>query len=157
MPSPKTKLVSFNRVTVFTWRPSAKRGWPYVHIAAVSRGSCASSARPRWPLPTTRQPPVAFTGNLAVSDRVTLFLMDYPQRTRLKILGHARVEDARRHPELVPQTRRGGGPALVERLILDRGRLLRLELSQIHHATLHCRRNPGTCGSSQTTNRRIGS
>jgi len=32
------------------------------------------------------------TGNLAVTDRVTLFLMDYPQRTRLKILGHARVE-----------------------------------------------------------------
>ena len=43
------------------------------------------------------------TGNLAVTDRVTLFLMDYPQRTRLKILGHARVEDARQHPELVAQ------------------------------------------------------
>jgi len=43
------------------------------------------------------------TGNLAVTDRVTLFLMDYPNRTRLKILGHARVEDARQHPELVAQ------------------------------------------------------
>jgi len=43
------------------------------------------------------------TGNLAGSDRVTLFLMDYPQRTRLKIMGHARVEDARDHPELVAQ------------------------------------------------------
>src|SRR5947207_10033705 len=43
------------------------------------------------------------TGNLAVNDRVCLFLMDYPQRTRLKILGHARVEDAREHPELVRQ------------------------------------------------------
>src|SRR5262245_6103024 len=41
------------------------------------------------------------TGNLAANDRVALFLMDYPQRTRLKILGHARVEDARQHPELV--------------------------------------------------------
>lgn len=29
--------------------------------------------------------------------------MDYPRRTRLKILGHARVEDARGHPELVAQ------------------------------------------------------
>jgi len=27
--------------------------------------------------------------------------MDYPQRTRLKILGHARVKDAREHPDLV--------------------------------------------------------
>src|SRR5205814_4393 len=37
------------------------------------------------------------------NDRVALFLMDYPQRTRLKLLGHARVEDARRHPQLVQQ------------------------------------------------------
>ncbi len=43
------------------------------------------------------------TGNLAANDRVCLFLMDYPQRTRLKILGRARVEDARQHPELVAQ------------------------------------------------------
>jgi hypothetical protein len=41
------------------------------------------------------------SGNLAANDRVCLFLMDYPQRTRLKIPGPARVEDARRHPGLV--------------------------------------------------------
>jgi hypothetical protein len=29
-------------------------------------------------------------GNLAANDRVALFLMDYPNRTRLKIIGHAR-------------------------------------------------------------------
>jgi len=40
------------------------------------------------------------TGNLATNDRVTLFLMDYPRRERLKILGHARVLDAREHPDL---------------------------------------------------------
>src|SRR5262249_23721154 len=40
------------------------------------------------------------TGNISANDRVTLFLMDYPRRERLKILGHARVEDARQHPEL---------------------------------------------------------
>jgi uncharacterized protein len=58
------------------------------------------------------------TGNLAVSDRVTLFLMDYPQRTRLKILGHARVEDARQHPELVAQLAEAEVHRLVERLFL---------------------------------------
>jgi predicted pyridoxine 5'-phosphate oxidase superfamily flavin-nucleotide-binding protein len=42
-------------------------------------------------------------GNLAASDKVALFLMDYPQRTRLKILGHVRVEDARAHPDLMAQ------------------------------------------------------
>jgi len=58
------------------------------------------------------------TGNVAVNDRVCLFLMDYPQRTRLKILGHARIEDARQHPEIVakfspPEVRR-----IVERVFL---------------------------------------
>ncbi len=43
------------------------------------------------------------TGNVSVNDRVALFLMDYKNRERLKILGHARVEDARAHPELITQ------------------------------------------------------
>ena len=56
------------------------------------------------------------TGNLAVKDRVALFLMDYPQRTRLKILGHARVEDARQHPDLVQQLAEPEVHGIVERL-----------------------------------------
>ena len=55
------------------------------------------------------------TGNLAANDRVCLFLMDYPQRTRLKILGHARVEDARQHPELVTQLTDPAVQRIVER------------------------------------------
>jgi len=55
------------------------------------------------------------TGNLAANDRVCLFLMDYPQRTRLKILGHARVEDARKHPELVAQLADPALRRIVER------------------------------------------
>jgi uncharacterized protein len=43
------------------------------------------------------------TGNVSVNDRVALFLMDYKNRERLRILGHARVEDARAHPELIAQ------------------------------------------------------
>ena len=43
------------------------------------------------------------TGNLEGSDRVALFLMDYPNRERLKILGHARVLDAREHPDLADE------------------------------------------------------
>ena len=35
------------------------------------------------------------TGNLLMNDRVTLFLMDYRSRQRLKIVGHARIQDAR--------------------------------------------------------------
>ncbi len=43
------------------------------------------------------------TGNLDGNDRVALFLMDYPNRERLKILGHARVLDAREHASLAGQ------------------------------------------------------
>jgi predicted pyridoxine 5'-phosphate oxidase superfamily flavin-nucleotide-binding protein len=59
------------------------------------------------------------TGNLAASDRVSLFLMDYPRRERLKILGYARVLDAQGQGELVDQLT--PTPELrekVERLIL---------------------------------------
>ena len=58
------------------------------------------------------------TGNLAANERVAFFLMDYPRRTRLKILGHARVEDARQHPELVEQLADPDARPIVERLFL---------------------------------------
>lgn len=58
------------------------------------------------------------TGNLATNDRVALFLMDYPQRTRLKILGHATVKDAREHTEIVEQLTDAKDRRLVERVFL---------------------------------------
>ena len=58
------------------------------------------------------------TGNLAAGDRIALFLMDYPLRTRLKILGHASVEDARQHPELVAALAEPEMQRVVERVIL---------------------------------------
>jgi predicted pyridoxine 5'-phosphate oxidase superfamily flavin-nucleotide-binding protein len=57
------------------------------------------------------------TGNVSVNDRVALFLMDYKNRERLKILGHARVEDARAHPELVAQLADPKMQSAVERLV----------------------------------------
>jgi predicted pyridoxine 5'-phosphate oxidase superfamily flavin-nucleotide-binding protein len=59
------------------------------------------------------------TGNLSGDDRVSLFLMDYPRRERLKVLGHARVLDAREHAELADQL--SPAPELrskIERLFL---------------------------------------
>lgn len=58
------------------------------------------------------------TGNLDVTDRVALFMMDYPHRTRLKLLGHARVLDAREHPELVDQLGPESLRSKVQRLFL---------------------------------------
>jgi uncharacterized protein len=58
------------------------------------------------------------TGNLDGSDRVALFMMDYPHRTRLKLLGHARVLDAREHPELIGQLSSEPLRSRVERFFL---------------------------------------
>ena len=43
------------------------------------------------------------TGNLAVNQRASLFLMDYPRKERLKLLGHVRVLDARENRDLADQ------------------------------------------------------
>lgn len=56
-------------------------------------------------------------GSLSVNDRVSLFLMDYPNRVRLKVLGRARVEDAKVRPDLVARIAGEVPPARVERLI----------------------------------------
>jgi hypothetical protein len=42
-------------------------------------------------------------GNLSAGDRVALLLIDHAHRERLKILGRARVLDAREHPDLADQ------------------------------------------------------
>ncbi|WP_428407647.1 pyridoxamine 5'-phosphate oxidase family protein [Hyphococcus sp.] len=40
-------------------------------------------------------------GNLTANDRVALFFMDYANRRRLKLLGHARMVDAEDNPGLI--------------------------------------------------------
>jgi len=54
-------------------------------------------------------------GNLATNDRVSLILMDYPNRRRLKILGHARIED---DPDLTAQLHVDGYKARPERAVV---------------------------------------
>ncbi|EDY18675.1 pyridoxamine 5'-phosphate oxidase-related FMN-binding [Chthoniobacter flavus Ellin428] len=79
-------------------------GWPYIQ----HRGGPAGFLKVLGPnllgfadFKGNRQ--LLSTGNVEGDDRVALFLMDYPGRERLKILGHARVLDAREHPELADQ------------------------------------------------------
>ena len=79
-------------------------GWPYIQ----HRGGPAGFLRALGPhqlgfadFSGNRQ--MLTTGNLDGNNRVALFLMDYPNRERLKILGHARVFDARDHTSLADQ------------------------------------------------------
>lgn len=79
-------------------------GWPYLQ----HRGGPAGFLRVLGPhqlgfadFKGNRQ--MLTTGNLDGNDRVALFLMNYPNRERLKILGHAQVLDAREHAALADQ------------------------------------------------------
>ncbi len=69
-------------------------GWPYIQ----HRGGPAGFVRVLDPQTIgfadfrgNRQ--YVSVGNLLTDDRVSLFFMDYPNRTRLKLLGHARAVD----------------------------------------------------------------
>ncbi len=97
----------------------SENGWPYIQHRGGRHGFLrvvSPTALAFADYKGNRQ--MLSTGNLAKTDRVSLFLMDYPQRTRLKILGHARVEDAREHPELVAQFADPADRRLVERVFL---------------------------------------
>ncbi len=94
-------------------------GWPYIqhrggppgflHVTSPSSLAFAD-------LRGNRQ--LLSVGNVASNDRVSIFLMDYSQRTRLKILGHARIIDAREQPALADSLADAAERRNVERLFL---------------------------------------
>ena len=54
-------------------------------------------------------------GNIADDNRVSLFLMDYPHRSRLKILAHMTAHDLKAEPDLAARLGTPGYRGLVER------------------------------------------
>lgn len=90
----------------------AESGWPYVQHRGGPRGFLRALSPQQLAFADyggNRQ--LISVGSLASNPRVCLFLMDYAQRTRLKILGRAEVLDAREHPDLVAATAPDGGHA----------------------------------------------
>jgi predicted pyridoxine 5'-phosphate oxidase superfamily flavin-nucleotide-binding protein len=57
-------------------------------------------------------------GNLGADDRAALFLMDYPNRRRLKILGHAEIKSVVDDATLTAGLTEPGYKARVERVML---------------------------------------
>ncbi len=97
----------------------SQNGWPYVQHRGGQPGFLRVLGLTQLAFADYRgNRQLLSTGNLAANDRVSLFLMDYPARQRLKILGHARVEDARQHPELLNQLAEPEVRGIVERLVL---------------------------------------
>lgn len=94
-------------------------GWPYVQY----RGGPAGFLRVLSP---TRMAWADFRGNrqylsvgaIDATGKVALFLMDYPHRARLKIIGRARVVDSAEDPSLMDELTVVGYRAKVERAIV---------------------------------------
>lgn len=92
-------------------------GWPYVQHRGGPRGF----------LRVLDERTLAFAdfsgnkqyisaGNLETNDRVALFLMDYPEQARLKIIGHARLVEG--DAELAAKVLVGGYKAKVEWVVV---------------------------------------
>lgn len=97
----------------------SENGWPYVQHRGGKPGFLRVVSLTQLAFADYRgNRQMLTTGNLAANDRVALFLMDYPRRERLKILGHARIEDARQHPELVAEFTEPETQGIVERVVL---------------------------------------
>jgi predicted pyridoxine 5'-phosphate oxidase superfamily flavin-nucleotide-binding protein len=96
----------------------SSNGWPYVQHRGGPRGFLEVRDERTLVFADFRgNRQLVSTGNLAHDGRVALILVDYPARTRLKVLGHAHVVDAREDPALrshlqMPELRRK-----VERLV----------------------------------------
>ena len=59
-------------------------------------------------------------GNIAADDRVCLFLMDYPNRARLKVLAHMQAVGLPDHPDLAERLTTPGYRGKVERAMVLR-------------------------------------
>lgn len=100
----------------------SENGWPYIQHRGGAAGflHVLEEGRKLGFVDLSGNQQLLTTGNVSAGDgRVALFLMDYPNRTRLKINGHAEVLDARDRPELASELARGFLlPGRVERVFL---------------------------------------
>ena len=98
-----------------------ENGWPYIQHRGGPRGFLKVLDAHTFGFADYRgNRQLLTTGNLAANKRIALFLMDYPRRERLKILGHARTLLAADEPalaaRLAPATAQA--PAPIERFVV---------------------------------------
>lgn len=91
-------------------------GWPYIQHRGGPRGFLKILSDTQIGFADYRgNRQYVSVGNLKTEQRVSLFLMDYPNRARLKMLGHATVQDAESNKDLAAELAIEG-QGMVERL-----------------------------------------
>lgn len=91
-------------------------GWPYIqHRGGVAGFLRVLDERRLGFLDLRGNKQYLTLGNVATDDRVALFLMDYPNRSRLKLLGRMRAIDLGSDPALIAALVDNGRPDQAER------------------------------------------
>lgn len=96
-----------------------ENGWPYVQFRGGPRGF----------LKVIDQETLAYadfqgnlqyisTGNMHATKKAALILLDYSNRTRLKIWAETEILDAEEHPELLEKVYDPGYKAKIERIVM---------------------------------------
>lgn len=94
-------------------------GWPYMQHRGGPAGFLRHIAGNRIGFADYRgNKQYISTANLAGNDRVSLFLMDYPNKDRLKLVGHAHSIELADDPSLVTSLMPEGYRAVPERAFL---------------------------------------
>ncbi len=97
----------------------SETGWPYVQFRGGPPGFLkALDERTLGYADFRGNRQYVSAGNLGGDDRISLILMDYPNRRRLKVLGRARLVDAADDPELVARLHVEGYKARPERAVV---------------------------------------
>jgi predicted pyridoxine 5'-phosphate oxidase superfamily flavin-nucleotide-binding protein len=95
----------------------SETGWPYVQYRGGPAGFLTAVDEATLGFADLRgNRQYITTGNVTANDRVSLFLMDYAHRRRLKIFGRMRITDAADDPALAERLAVPGYPGRVERL-----------------------------------------
>ena len=106
--------------TSFYMASVGETGWPYVQHRGGPRGFVKLLDPQTIGFADYRgNRQYVSTGNLKGDDRVSLFFMDYPRKSRLKLLGHARIIEAGDDPELMENLATDGA-GRVERGVVIR-------------------------------------
>jgi uncharacterized protein len=97
----------------------SETGWPYVQHRGGPKGFLrALDEKTLGFADFSGNRQYVSVGNLKTDDRVSLFLMDYPNRTRLKLLGRARVVGNDGDDDLVRRLSVPGYRARIERAVV---------------------------------------
>jgi uncharacterized protein len=94
-------------------------GWPYIQHRGGPPGFLKALGNNQLGFPDFKgnRQYLSF-GNILKNPRVSLFLIDYPARARLKIFGHARLVEGDNMPDALREIENDPGATTVERALI---------------------------------------